>query len=481
MHYYPLHYPLLTTHRSSHKRLENKLNLLIAEVRAGKREGSVISTQTFDTTARNDQETWEALRKELEDIGISSGVITEKRQFIIAWFQEAVAAGRLEEDVASDDSNSAISLHESEDRADSSDDSSMPSMKISARRFEPSATQRRAALGSEPGASSPLRQLADRSSPLPQKMGNSRIRDACLLQKVLGRHNQFLRATEDGDLSKLKMLLDKGVDIQVRGGRDHWGPTALHLASPYGKEKTVQFLLSKGADVHAEDGRGQTTLHRAAMSGNKRIVDLLLEHGADTGRKDLLYGRTALMCAAEYGHQDTVQLLLDQGANIESESTAGRTAFAYAASKGHQGIVQLLLEQGADIDSQNSVRDTALIKTAREGHQGIVQLLLEQGADIDSQNSAGNTALIEAAGRGHQGVVQLLLDQGAHIETNNLYDETALMKAASRGHQDTIQLLLDKGAQINTRDYCGDTALTLAKSRYHKEVAQMLRNAGAQE
>ena len=69
----------------------------------------MISTQTFDTTARSDEETWEALRRELEDIGISSAIINEKRQFIIAWFQEAVAAGRLEEDVASDDSISAVS------------------------------------------------------------------------------------------------------------------------------------------------------------------------------------------------------------------------------------------------------------------------------------------------------------------------------------------------------------------------------------
>ena len=300
----------------------------------------MISTQTFDTTARNEQETWEALRGELEDIGISSGVITEKRQFIIAWFQEAVAAGRLEEDVVSDDSNSAISLHESEDRAGSSNDSSMSSTKISSMKFEPSATQRRAALGSEPRASKLLRQPADRSSPLPQKKGNPRIRVTYLLRKLLGRDYQFLQAAKEGDLSTLKMLVDKGVDIQVQGIRFHAAATALHLASSEGKEKTVQFLLSKGADVHAEDGWCETALHRAARSGNKRIIDLLLEHGADTERKDLFYGRTALMCAAQYGHQDTVQLLLDQGANIESESTAGTTAFAYAAFKGHQGIVR---------------------------------------------------------------------------------------------------------------------------------------------
>ena len=401
--YYFLPSQILTSYRSSHIRLENKMNLLIAEVRAGKREGSVISTQTFDTTARNDQETWEALRRELEDIGISPGVITEKRQFIIAWFEEAVAEGRLEEDLTSDDSSGGISLHESEDPAGASDDPSIPSRKASFIMFEPSSTQRRAALGSESRASSPLRQPAARSSPQPQKKGSSRMRVTYLLQKLLGRERQFLQAAKDGNISTLKMLLDKGVDIQMQTSRyGHWRDTALHLASSEGNEKTVEFLLSKGADVHAENGglECETALHNAAMSGNKQIIDLLLEHGADIERKTSS-GRTALMEAASHGHQNTVQLLLDQGADIESECRYGCTAFLDAAKFGHQDILQLLLERGAQIESKNASGNTvlsrALERAACGGHQGVVQLLLDMGADINSQDSDGNTALTEAA------------------------------------------------------------------------------------
>ena len=85
---------------SSNARLEEKLNILITEIRSGKREGSVISTRTVDSIARNDRIAWEMFRKELEDVGVSSSVIAEKRQFLIVWFQEAVAAGKLEEDIA---------------------------------------------------------------------------------------------------------------------------------------------------------------------------------------------------------------------------------------------------------------------------------------------------------------------------------------------------------------------------------------------
>lgn len=68
------------------------------EVRSGKRQGSVISTKSFKTSGQADLETWSSLRRELEDVGISSETISEKRTFIIEWFKEAVAAGRLEEE-----------------------------------------------------------------------------------------------------------------------------------------------------------------------------------------------------------------------------------------------------------------------------------------------------------------------------------------------------------------------------------------------
>ena len=412
MQYYPLHHPVLTSHRSSHKRLENKLNLLIAEVRAGKREGSVISTQAFDTTARNDQETWEALRRELEDIDISPGIVTEKRQFIIAWFQEAVASGRLEEDIASDDNENAISLHESEGPAGASDNDSIPRREISSMGFEPSTTQSRAAPQSAPSASRHVGQPRDISSSRPQKKGNSRIGVTYLLRKLLPKDEQFIYAAKYGNVSTVKKLLDKGVDIQARGPWYHWAETALHLASSNGEETTVQFLLSQGADVHAKDMNDRTALHRAAMSGDKRIVDMLLEQGADIESKDT-YGCTALILGAKMGYQDTVQLLLEKGADIESKDTYGCTALILGAEMGYQDTVQLLLEKGADIESQDNIGFTALIIAARAGYQNTVQLLLDKGAQVNNRGANGWTARQWAKHYGHKMVAQILLSAGS--------------------------------------------------------------------
>ena len=46
---------------------------------------------------------------------------------------------------------------------------------------------------------------------------------------------------------------------------DHHGKTALQLASHEGHEKTVKFLLDKGADVKKKDAEGDTALHYSAF------------------------------------------------------------------------------------------------------------------------------------------------------------------------------------------------------------------------
>jgi ankyrin repeat protein len=48
----------------------------------------------------------------------------------------------------------------------------------------------------------------------------------------------------------------------------------------------VAVLLSKGADLEADDDRGRTPLHYAAEAGHAQIVSLLLSKGAQAAQAD---------------------------------------------------------------------------------------------------------------------------------------------------------------------------------------------------
>lgn len=84
-------------YRSSTRRLERKLDKLVAEIRAGKRQGSVISTQSLESLSTDEKSLWRELRHEMEDVGISTAVIMDRKEFIIEWFKTAIAQGGLDE------------------------------------------------------------------------------------------------------------------------------------------------------------------------------------------------------------------------------------------------------------------------------------------------------------------------------------------------------------------------------------------------
>ena len=58
------------------------------------------------------------------------------------------------------------------------------------------------------------------------------------------------------------------------------GDTPLILASRYGHENIVSFLLENSAEIEHHNGDGKTALHDAAQNENITCVKVLLSYGA---------------------------------------------------------------------------------------------------------------------------------------------------------------------------------------------------------
>ena len=65
--------------------------------------------QTIQSLHEADEETWEAIGKELEGIGITVEEFEAKKEFIMNWLQEAIVNGDLEEQAVSDSAYSSDS------------------------------------------------------------------------------------------------------------------------------------------------------------------------------------------------------------------------------------------------------------------------------------------------------------------------------------------------------------------------------------
>ena len=94
---------------------------------------------------------------------------------------------------------------------------------------------------------------------------------------------ELLKATNRGDLKRVKALLDAGVPVDFR---DEHNQTALHFAAYEGHQKMVEFLVSKDANVNAQNKCGCTPLGFAVCGNFYQVVSFLLKKGADISIRD---------------------------------------------------------------------------------------------------------------------------------------------------------------------------------------------------
>ena len=269
-------------------------------------------------------------------------------------------------------------------------------------------------------------------------------------------------------------IAEKGVDAVV----GECGHTILMLAGMKGNPEIVKLSIDSGADINIRGGRrGFTALMRAAMLGHTEIVKILVNSGADINIKSYDNGTTALIEAAYKGDTELVKLLIDNGADINITNHNGTTALIAAAYKGDTELVKLLIDSGADINITNHDGTTALIVAAYRGDTELVKLLIDSGADQNIKDDFSNTALMFAARGGHTKIVELLINNKADLNIKSSHGNTALMLAANSGHTEAVKLIIDNKADLNIKNSNGNTALGIAEENRNQEIIDILRAA----
>jgi len=95
-------------------------------------------------------------------------------------------------------------------------------------------------------------------------------------------NEELLRTVAEGDLIKVRSLVDAGADIQFR---DEYGWTPLIQAAAMGNFDVVKYLVIKGADVNTVGGDRSTALQHAVFYDHVAMVRFLIAQGADVKQK----------------------------------------------------------------------------------------------------------------------------------------------------------------------------------------------------
>lgn len=310
-----------------------------------------------------------------------------------------------------------------------------------------------------------------------------------------GGQNALLFAVQEHDLESAKMLLDAGVDVNIRAAN---GTTpllaALYKWDPLGKEfvagsgapaasgssahfgsdiRMANFLLDRGAKVQVADSAGYTPLHGAALA----------VAAITTGGRD----RSA------YGNH---RALKDkQSATAEDPAKAAQLKDALA-------MVQRLLDAGADPNRQTlyptegPVGDVR-INPAPPGSSPfhiaadsdcleLVKLLADKGANPNLLRKDGHTPFSVSVLSLDLPIVKEMVSRGADLSlhynpTDHFADpvkpislprsnQTIMHIAAGAGGPEIIEYLFSLGVGLNDKNSMGETPLDLAdhQERYRE-------------
>lgn len=185
------------------------MNKFICEVRAGYREGSVVTAADVVETIES-PDVWAQLRRELEDVGISPAIVEEHHEYISNWMKSVLAQGLAEEDVPPE-----LNDPLSPDSGYGGSITSYTEMSKADEEFESDMRKKQ--------AERPLEEIfkpLTAESVTPSVRKKSLTDPTRLLRKLFAKEDALVQAASDGDIRKVSKLLSIGCNVNAR---DRWG------------------------------------------------------------------------------------------------------------------------------------------------------------------------------------------------------------------------------------------------------------------
>ena len=284
---------------------------------------------------------------------------------------------------------------------------------------------------------------------------------ADLTIQVEGMTALFEACTLDRPVVALAIAERPGIEIDFRGPR---GKTPLMEASKNGLLPVVKVLLSKGADLQAEDEYTQTALELSVEYLFYKPIDLstplfLLQAGTFVDRPNIMLRTTPGMDTPPYAALKTALELIPT-ISFYQPLVAGRVT---------------TLEKNAAINLGEQLLDSIKIKQTMESHD-----LFRRGADLTVRDDQARTPLALACLYPDVTLAAAIASvPGVDLNTTDSAGSTPLMWACVRNLPPVVDFLLSKGADKDATNMSGATALEIAIRMKHATCALLLIRAGA--
>lgn len=273
----------------------------------------------------------------------------------------------------------------------------------------------------------------------------------------------------------------------------------VHVAATAGAHELLELYVQFTTPeiLTAEDSNGDRPLHRSMNSSvssqaSLRTMDSILSLGADPAIEDG-DGRLPVRIAVEEMEARHLQLLIGYGAPIPRYVRDGRPGkgvqrtglLHIAARRGKDDIGRLLLERGTDPDLIDDDGDTALMIAVREEKDPFFRLLIQYNANPNIFDLDGKSPLLVALNRssleseGLNSMSETLIQRGAVLPNNSSLLLPLLENAVDNENIDVARLLFNRGLSGASAGEDGEPLIFTAVRNADAEMLELLLIAGA--
>lgn len=256
-------------------------------------------------------------------------------------------------------------------------------------------------------------------------------------------HNSLARAVKNGNLDKVKKLIQKPDQINFKGLK---GETLMMLAVE-GKNAAVIDLLIKEfpTQINAHNHAGVTALMRAAAANQVLMVENLLSSKAHVNRPDI-DGMTALHYSILGGSLVVMDKLINAKSNVNLSMKNGMTPLSLASAEGNKQLYMNLIKAGAKVNFLDKIGRTLIHMAAYGNNPELLELVINHrdSPQIDTPAKNGMTPLMIAVKNKKLNSVKVLLNNGASPKAMNSKDFTTALDHAYKSKDKEIIKLIEE-------------------------------------
>lgn len=299
----------------------------------------------------------------------------------------------------------------------------------------------------------------------------------------------FAAATGQTNKEIYELCIDNGIDI--KNDIDEHGANALLLLTPYLKDFTlIDYLISKGLDLHSTDNDGNGVFNYTARTGNKEMLDLLMKKKV-TYKELNKKGGNAMIFASQGTRKGSNPLafftyLENLGIEPNITNNNGITPLHNLAyNSKDMDVFNYFLNKNINVDQPDEKGNTPLLNAAHSNSLDIIKLITKNTNDLNAVNQDGHSALTNAIKSNTLDVINFLMDQNIDlngVDSKGNHLGYYLIKSFNPSKIDEFkkkkEVLTKKRIDISKPQKDGNTLYHLAIEKNNLELLKMIHGYG---